>query len=184
MVYDDTRWVQRLQLMGCWDEREARRKADALRIERSGVQASMPRENNTDAATGSNGSFHTANGAGNPGRFSTTIFDATQGNEVHVQPRGSGFKPRQARVDDGFDSVALTTTGGGNTYFFDDNSVTGLTVFSQVHSVRGHARQEFAKIYRVLAPLYVDTVKCKITQMPRFSASIEIPISKRRCSQI
>lgn len=147
--------------MGCWDEREARRKADALRIERSGVQASMPRENNTDAATGSNGSFHTANGAGNPGRFSTTIFDATQGNEVHVQPRGSGFKPRQARVDDGFDSVALTTTGGGNTYFFDDNSVTGLTVFSQVHSVRGHARQEFAKIYRVLAPLYVDTVKCK-----------------------
>lgn len=113
MVYDDTRWVQRLQLMGCWDEREARRKADALGIEKSGVQASMLQENGGDAATGSNGSFHTANGAGKPGRSSTTIFDATQGNEVHGQPHGFGFKPRQARVDDGFDSAALTPTGGG-----------------------------------------------------------------------
>lgn len=147
--------------MGCWDEREARRKADALRIEKSRVQASMLQETDGDAATESNGSFHTANGAGKPGRSNTTIIDATQGNEVHGQLHRSGFKPRQARVDDGFDSVALTTTGGENTYFHDDNSVTGLTVFSQVHSVRGHARQEFAKIYRVLAPLYVDAVKCK-----------------------
>lgn len=160
MVFDDTRWVQRLQLMGCWDEREARRKAEALNIEISDVRTSLHQENGRNAATGLNGTFDTANGAGKPGRSSTTISDATQGSEVHGQSHGLGFKPRQPRVDDGFDPVALMPTGEKNKYS-DDNSVTGLTVFSQVHSVRGRARREFAKIYRVLAPLYVDAVNCK-----------------------
>lgn len=154
MVYDDTRWVQRLQLTGSWDEREARRKVEGLKIEASEVQTSMHQENGRNVATGSNGSF------GKPGRSSTTIFDATRGSEVHGQSHVSGFKPCQVRVDDGFDPVALMPPGEKDIYS-GDNSVTGLTVFSQVHSVRGHARQEFAKIYKVLAPLYIDAVKCK-----------------------
>lgn len=159
MVYDDTRWVQRLQLMGSWDEREARRKAEALKIEAFEVQTSMHQENSRSAATGSNGSFDTANRAGNPGRSSTTIFDATQGSEVHGRSHEPGIRPRQAHIDDGFDPVALMPTGEKNVFSGDD-SITGLTVFSQVHSVRGRARREFAKIYRVLAPLYVDAVNC------------------------
>lgn len=154
MVYDDTRWVQRLQLTGSWDEREARRKVEELKIEASEVQTSMHQENGRNAASGSNGSF------GKPGRSSTTAFDATQGSEVHGQSHVPGFKPRRVRVDDGFDPVALVPTGEKDIYS-GDNSVTGLTVFSQVHSVRGRARREFAKIYKVLAPLYIDAVKCK-----------------------
>ena len=160
MVFDDTRWVQRLQLMGCWDEREARRKAEVLKADICDVQTSLRQENVRNAATGSNVSFDMASGVGKPGRSGTTIFDATEGSGVHEQSNGPGLTPRQARVDDGFDLVALVTTGEKSIYP-GERSVTGLTVFSQVHSIRGRARREFAKIYRVLAPLYINAVKCR-----------------------
>ncbi|ETN38909.1 uncharacterized protein HMPREF1541_06951 [Cyphellophora europaea CBS 101466] len=41
MVYDDTRWISRLKSMDCWDEREARQRADSSRS--SDLQAPQAR---------------------------------------------------------------------------------------------------------------------------------------------
>lgn len=160
MVYDETRWVQRLQSMGSWDEMKARRKAEILKIEAPEVQIFTQQENGSSAGTELNGTFHTENRAGKPGRSSTTMFDATQGIKMQEPSQGSDFKPRQACVDDGFDAVTLMPTEEKSIYS-GNNLATGLMVFSQVHSVRGRARSEFARIYRALAPLYVDAVKSK-----------------------
>ncbi|KAF4585468.1 secretion pathway protein Sls2/Rcy1 [Ophiocordyceps camponoti-floridani] len=54
MVYDDTRWVARLKSMGCWDEREARRRFDesVRRRRETGQQAANGAVTLFDASAG------------------------------------------------------------------------------------------------------------------------------------
>lgn len=160
MVYDDSRWVHQLHLVGCWDEREARRRAESLNPKVSTDNDVFSEEKVKDAAIERNGTFDAWNGAENVGRSSTTIFDALQEDERQGQLPKDGVKLRNTSLDDGFAPVTLTAVGEKAVSSFH-NSTDGLTIFSQVHSRRGYARQEFAKIYRTLAPLYVDAVKCK-----------------------
>ncbi|KAL3957879.1 hypothetical protein ACCO45_008457 [Purpureocillium lilacinum] len=64
MVYDDTRWVSRLKSMGCWDEREARRRfEEAVRRRREAAERAAGQQ--PDGATA----------AHKPGE--TTLFDAS-----------------------------------------------------------------------------------------------------------
>lgn len=149
MVYDDTRWVQRLQLMGCWDEQEARSKIERPKNKIHDISSSLREENNNKTGIGTNERSNVRAGARRVGGTTTTIFDA-------VALRNND----QASRDDGFEAVPMEPTGYEN----DSSSYTpvdGLNIFSHVHSTRGHARQEFAKIYRTLAPLYNDAVDCK-----------------------
>lgn len=149
MVYDDTRWVQRLQLMGCWDEQEARSKIERPQNKIHDTHSSLREENNNKIGIGTNERSDSRGGARHVGGPITTIFDAVAIRHNH-----------QASHDDGFETVPMEPTGYENVSS-SHTPVDGLNIFSHVHSTRGHARQEFAKIYRTLASFYIDAVNCK-----------------------
>ncbi|KAI1818062.1 exocyst complex component Sec10-like protein [Poronia punctata] len=148
MVYDDTRWVARLKSMGVWSDAEAKRRfEEAMRRKR-------------DAAVRTN-----ANGGSVPGdskEESTTIFDAAVEEARRmveaVQP------PRQPdpRVD-GFETLSLNPTQSKSPL---EDPTALLDVLKNVRSVRGHARQEFGKVYGALAPFYFDLARAKTHAEP------------------
>lgn len=141
MVYEDARWVSRLKSMGCWDERDARRRfEEAIRRRREQASAQV-------AATGQNGETNK--------QSSTTLFDAL----TESQRR----KRATSELRDGFETMSVggpaTTTGTGD-------QKTYLEVFKNVKSIRGGARQEYGKVYGALAPFYFDIVKAKTHAEP------------------
>lgn len=150
MVYDDTRWVQRLHLMGCWDEGEARRRADGARRKRAQtLQANANKE-----GVGVEGTTSPISGTLKP---SETLFDATADSAGEAS---SGTHP----LDDGFDAIDIAPNGGafGNLQQYKaQDTVSKLVILKRVRSSRGHARQEYGKVYSALAPLYDDAVQCQ-----------------------
>lgn len=155
MVYDDTRWVQRLQLMGCWNESEARRRAEVARRKRSETLQSLRREEAKRVGIGVNGTTHTASGTTEPDRPSVTIFDATVEDRTQID----GRQPKTAvlELNDGFDAIDLTHQEKPAPYKAQD-STSRLDILKRVRSLRGFARQEYGKVYGALAPLYLDAV--------------------------
>ncbi|KAI1477174.1 exocyst complex component Sec10-like protein [Daldinia eschscholtzii] len=143
MVYDDTRWVARLKSMGCWNELEARKRfEEAVKRKR-------------DAAARPN-----ANGAPNPvaGRqASTTIFDATLEEERRKAQEDRALQLQESRLD-GFETLSLAQSQSKSPYEDPDAL---LNVLKNVRSIRGHARQEYGKIYGALAPFYFDLARAK-----------------------
>lgn len=146
MVYDDTRWVQRLQLMGCWDEQEARSKIEPPKNNIPDTNSPLSKEDNNKTGIGTNERSNLQSGARHVGSPTTTIFDAVAIRSSH-----------KASHDDGFEAVPMESTGYENDSLLF-TPVDGLNIFSHVHSTRGHARQEYAKIYRTLAPFYINAV--------------------------
>ncbi|PFH61941.1 hypothetical protein XA68_15703 [Ophiocordyceps unilateralis] len=143
MVYDDTRWVARLKSMGCWDEREARRRFDE----------SVRRRREAAAAASAAGQKY-VNGSAAPAP-AVTLFDASA--EERKQ------KPATEALRDGFETMSL---GGATTTMTRSGQPPHdadlyLGVFTSVRSVRGGARQEYGKIYGALAPFYYDVVKAR-----------------------
>jgi recyclin-1 len=146
MVYDDARWVAKLQAMGVWDEDDARRAAEeemALRreaLQRAGQEAVLGRTVTSTSAT-------------------TTIFD------VNIETKKLGLFPTtpvkvtgdlldlQLDSPEAFGEFQSVAVGP------EDNtadSASPLDIFSTVVSRRGLARSEFGRIYAILAPLYID----------------------------
>ncbi len=154
MVYDDTRWVQKLKLMGCWNEDEARKRAEISRRKRSETLQRLQRDEVERVAVGVNGVVHAANRDEESGRSSITIFDST------LEGRGqNGILPKAVVVglDDGFDAIDLTHQERPASYKAQDMTLR-LNVFRKVRSLRGFARQEYGKVYGALAPFYQDAV--------------------------
>ncbi|KAL1892110.1 F-box protein: endocytic membrane traffic, recycling ReCYcling 1 [Sporothrix stenoceras] len=176
MVYDDTRWVSRLQSMGAWNETEARRRFDeAMQKRRRDTAAAAAAAN---AATGVGGNGLVGGGSGvahgasaTPGSRqasgSTTLFDASLEEERRRQLRLQQQQQEQqqlVRARDGFETL---TIGGDEAQSQPpgasaaeksplQDSEALLDVFKNVQSVRGHARQEFGRIYGALGPFYWD----------------------------
>ena len=160
MVYDDTRWVQRLQLMGCWVESEARKRADTARRKRSETLQSLQQGAKREGI-GVKEAAHNTGGTRASVVPSITIFDAVTGEQGQGpgQVYGDSPKPAIADLDDGFDAIDLVQDEKPSRYSRDDTS-SKLKVFSRVRSLRGFARQEYGKIYGALAPFYLDAVSC------------------------
>ena len=158
MVYDDTRWVQRLQLMGCWDEHEARKRAEAARRKRSEILQNQRQEAKREGI-GVDGVAHKMGGLDVPRRSSITLFDAAAAGE-QGQGRVSDQLSKTAVVDlhDGFDAIDLHHEKP-RPYMAPD-PLSRLKVFSHIRSLRGSARLEYGKIYGALAPFYLDAVRC------------------------
>lgn len=156
MVYDDTRWVQRLRLMDCWDEGEARIRVEAAMHRVSGV---LPAEEARRTGIGVNGAYNEAPSVNRNGRSSTTMFDA--GWEV-AEPAGKKLSSQTGHASDGYDAVGLSVSspGGASASRLLD-PVTKLTVFSRVKSIRGGARQEYGKVHGALSSFYLDAVGSK-----------------------
>jgi recyclin-1 len=157
MVYDDTRWVQRLKSMGCWNEGEARsRFEDAMKMKWEARR--RKEEEMKKAGTGVNG----VSGGGLGGLNSMTLFDANMEEEKARQAM-EAWKLGQRISVDGFDSLTLSdrhsTVSEPTAVWKDPQSM--LQALKSVKSVRGQARQEYAKVYGALGPFYNDLVRAK-----------------------
>ena len=160
MVYDDTRWVQRLQLMGCWDENEARKRTEAARRKRSETLQSVHQDEAKCAGIGVNGTAHGINGSENPGSAGTTIFDAAV--EVAGQEEKMNNVPSKTApiVEDGFDAIETSPQRRPAAYNSQEIA-SPLDIFTHVSSLRGFARQEYGKVYGALSPFYLDVIRCE-----------------------
>lgn len=81
-----------------------------------------------------------------------------------TQPTANGTVPggrkstlaNETGSSDGFDPVSVTSRSSSNTIGATNDS--SLSVLQHVRSIRGQARQEYGKVYKVLAPYYNDAV--------------------------
>ncbi|KAH7072971.1 exocyst complex component Sec10-domain-containing protein [Paraphoma chrysanthemicola] len=158
MVYDDTRWIQRLKSMGCWNDVEAKKR----------FEESMRRKLEAQKAEEARRAGVALNGAANglpPGsdtqpRTSTTLFDAALEEDMQRKSVEGGQRPRASTLDRGFHDMTLTASGlparSPPSAPAPIDPQAALKVISNVRSIRGMARQEYGKIYGALAPYYFD----------------------------
>lgn len=180
MVYDDTRWVARLKCMGLWNEAEARRRfEDALRRRKEAQEREARERAASAAAAAGAGTGAAAPGGGGAAQHqSTTVFFDAEKEEERKR-RASAAPPAVtpgrtrgasviADLKDGFET--LSVAGGPSPQqqvppptlkdpLKDSDAL--LQVLKNVRSVRGHAREEYGKIYGALAPFYYDLVRAK-----------------------
>ena len=156
MVYEDSRWVQRLKIMGVWNEGEARKRfEEALKMKREMMRIRAEEEAKR-AGIGVNGNAGLR-------KTSTTLFDA--GVEEERQKRSMEMAAKAKPSLDGFETLALSSPAQSTPApitrapMLDPEAL--LNVFSVVKSVRGSARQEFGRIYAALAPFYYDLAKSR-----------------------
>ncbi|KAF9884642.1 F-box protein: endocytic membrane traffic, recycling ReCYcling 1 [Aspergillus nanangensis] len=127
MAYDDTRWVQKLRRMGCWNELEARKHveeafgtiADRESIEQQ-ERVKKPRP---------------ASGSAGPAATKPAISLNT--------------------LSDGFDKIELAPSAFTELKNETETDPV-LGVLAQTKSIRGEARLEYGKIHAALAPFYND----------------------------
>ncbi|KAE8152410.1 exocyst complex component Sec10-like protein [Aspergillus avenaceus] len=127
MAYDDTRWVQWLKRMGCWDELEARKHVEEAFGTIADVKSVKQKE------------------------------DAEQSRPESLTAAGTNQGPAISlnTLSDGFDQIKLSTQAtAAAAKELEEDPVLGA--LQQVRSVRGEARNEYGKIHAALAPFYND----------------------------
>ncbi|EEH06412.1 F-box domain-containing protein [Histoplasma capsulatum G186AR] len=133
MVYEDSRWVQRLKRIGCWDDLEARKLAEQSNPYLHGqLSMAVPTVHVQVPLSSTSLKENTAGGI--------AITNATK-------TRPSAFS-----------GVEHITEPGSNK-FIDPKGAAALSVLSRVRSIRGKAREEYGKIHAVLYPFYNDIDK-------------------------
>lgn len=149
--------------MGCWDEVEARMRAEEALVRRMEAQNVVHQEEAKRVGIGVNSANGTVNNAEGPGRPGTIIFDATLVGKKPVKQVTAESKGRQSSLDDGFDAINVSPKPQNNkdppNKRRDFDSI--LDVIAKARSIRGYARQEYGKIYGALAPFYLDAIQCK-----------------------
>ncbi|KAI1138988.1 exocyst complex component Sec10-like protein [Hypoxylon sp. FL0543] len=148
MVYDDTRWIARLKSMGCWNELEARRRFEEA-LKRKREAAGRPNANGGPNANAAR-------------QASTTIFDAALEEERRKIQESHALRPQESRLD-GFETLSLKPSQSKSPY---EDPAALLEVLKNVRSIRGHARQEYGKVYGALAPFYFDLARAKTHTEP------------------
>jgi recyclin-1 len=134
--------------MGLWNEMEAKRRfEDAMRRKRD----TMVR------TTVNGGPASVGNQEG-----STTIFDAALEEERRMAEAGQTHRQPDAIVD-GFETMSLNPVQSKSPL---EDTTALLNVLKNVRSMRGHARQEFGKVYGALAPFYFDLAQAKTHAEP------------------
>ncbi len=150
MVYDDTRWVQRLRRMDCWNELEARKRVESSRADAYNATAATGRRKSTNPSIA-------INGLDRPPP-SPKLVDTSQ-QTVNGTPKGRRrtLSKNASVPSDGFHPAFVTSPPGSKpaTGGKEDSS---FSVLQQVRSIRGQGRQEFGKVFKVLAPYYNDAV--------------------------
>ncbi|KAL9588654.1 MAG: hypothetical protein Q9203_002548 [Teloschistes exilis] len=160
MVYDDPRWVQRLQLMGCWNEAEARKRAEAAWRQRAGSQGLPHKEQAERAGIGVKGGAKSMPGGENVGKGGDTGWQQV---DVRVNGHHKDTPGHDTANNDGFDAVSLSPNTPADQVApqSTEDPLSKLVVFSNVRSIRGQARQEYGKIYGALNVYYDDAIACR-----------------------
>jgi recyclin-1 len=155
MVYDDTRWIQRLKSMGCWNDVEAKKRfEESMRRKLEAQKAEEARRAGVALNGSANGIPHGVNGQP---KVSMTLFDAALEEDMQRSSLDKTSRPRSTTLDRGFSDMSLGPSG--NTILSPAIMVdpqTAAKVISRARSIRGMARQEYGKIYGALAPYYFD----------------------------
>lgn len=153
MVYDDTRWIQRLKSMGCWNDQEARQRFEEA------MRRKLEAQRAKEAGVAGNG---TLNGA-TTGDTGTTLFDIGLEEEMRRKSLDRKPRPRATTLDKGFDDMTLSSPAKASTpaQAFSLDPQLALKVLSRVRSIRGMARQEYGKIYGALGPYYFDLARSR-----------------------
>lgn len=127
IAYDDTRWVQWLKRMGCWNELEARKHVE----EEFGTIANVESVKQKEMVEQFQQTSHAGTGMENRPEICLNT------------------------LSDGFDQIKLSTPANtGTAKEIEDDPVLGA--LQQVRSVRGEARNEYGKVHAALAPFYND----------------------------
>lgn len=159
MVYDDTRWIQRLKSMGCWNEAEARQRFEESMRRKQEAQRAREAEEARRTGVGLNGSVNgIAGGGGGTRKTSSTLFDAGVEEERHRRSLERSGRPRNGTLQDGFDAMTLGSSDGDGAR---QDPMQALAVVNRARSIRGYARQEYGKIYGALAPYYLDLARSR-----------------------
>lgn len=200
MVYDDTRWVARLKSMGLWNEAEARRRFEETLRRRKEEAAARQQQQQQQGATPlplpPGGAAAAASGRAQDNRQSATVFfDATVEEErkrrASLAAKAAPAPAAVSELKDGFETLSV---GGGappqpaaaaaptTTTTIDplQDPEALLQVLKQARSVRGHAREEYGKIYGALAPFYFDLVRAKSHADPAVFQAFRDPESQAR----
>ena len=160
MVYEDSRWVARLKRMGCWNEAEARRRAEGSRSE-----AQARRKSTIDRSL--------VNGKGRP----EVLFHADP-NDSPARRRPGIQTPHKVKAEstDGFDLVTLSSPAAQTPV--TEHSSSALTAVQDVRSLRGRARQEYGKVYRAVGKFYIDAITTANPKSTLIQRTYSIPIEQ------
>ena len=164
MVYDDSRWIQKLKAIGVWNESEAKQRVEEAMKRK--VEAQKAREADEAKRTGVNlhGSVNGIAGGGRHHAGSTTLFDASAEENMYrqsLEQQQKQLPKRRGTLADGFDDLTISPSSPSqaNSQAWDPS--VALNVLSGVRSMRGHARPEFGKVYGALGPLYMNLAQSK-----------------------
>ncbi|EXJ61315.1 uncharacterized protein A1O5_11872 [Cladophialophora psammophila CBS 110553] len=159
MIYDDARWVKRLRMMGCWNDAEARR-------------AEPPRTPTTPGQRQSTIDRHLVNGKGRP----EVLFDmdASPVNQARQPNLLSPLRVRSAAAD-GFDVAEMLSPRTPASTGLNVDHDAALSALSRVKSIRGQARQEYSKIYKLLAPYYTNLLSASDPMQSRIFKDFTLP---------
>jgi len=133
--------VQKLQIIGVWDENEARRRQDEAM--RKKFEAGDGRTNGHSQSGGPR-----ANG-------NATLFDM-EAETQRSRARAYSHRKRPSLID-GFDDLTLTSTSSSGKLSAEDAVAT--TILASLSSMRGQARVQYGKIHAALDPFYIDITK-------------------------
>ena len=152
MVYDDTRWVRKLQAMGCWNEASARARAEEQRKKKMDILHEV-----TEDRPGSTLMAQNAPKSGHTPSIILSGPNSKSNSEHSTEELGN-----TSNSIDGFDQISLTPATPNPpspAKVLDGDSA--LYVMEHARSIRGYARGEYARIYAALRPYYKDAVRSK-----------------------
>ncbi|KAL9121193.1 MAG: hypothetical protein Q9187_002254, partial [Circinaria calcarea] len=161
MVYDDTRWVQRLRLIGCWNEAAARARGEEARRRKLEAFNAEREEELKRAGIGVSG-MSAVGGSESAGKASvgTSQVRGRQASEGYIN--GARENSYLSAQDDGFDFTTLSpTTPDFSLTHVPLDAASVLEIIARARSIRGAARQEYGRIYGALGPFYRDAVRSK-----------------------
>lgn len=168
MVYEDSRWVRRLKDMDLWNELEARKRWE------DGRRKWEEKQNKA--------------GIGVDPTRPETLFDAGFEQErakKTLEASKSNGAPTTAlpSMVDGFETLSMspvrpvTNSHAERPAPFSD-PVYVLNILKNSKSIRGGARQEYGKIYAILAPFYFDLARSRSHTDPQIFRHFREPESQ------
>lgn len=160
MVYEDSRWVQRLRAMGAWNEGEARKRIKKYLELPKGMRPIIDKEEAKRVGIGVD-----AGQISNPRITRTALFNADmRGNNEDSEDEQFKFVVNSPNHDIStirFEILTEKNTALAQVLPWLDANLDPeirLNVFLHVNSNRGLARFEYAKIYAALSRFYNELV--------------------------
>ena len=163
MVYDDTRWVQKLRQIGCWNEAAARAAEEEARektiksihiqhdpeLRKVGLEAA--------ATSGAHGNLE----------YQRTVSLHDGGDQIIVE------------TGEAVDFIGLTSSYPEPLSMHQPLDPSAmLEVMARIRSIRGRARQEYGKVYRALNPFYRDALRSKHPSAARIFRTYRDPVQQ------